>query len=157
MAEDTEKRSEQAQTQDTADHQQVPVEGSDQDQGKLPAEQNGGEPTRARRTFRPRCDIAETEDGLMLIADVPGARSDGLDIQLDRRELTIRAEVKDGRPQDMTPLYREYQVGDYERRFTLTGDFDTDGIKADLSNGVLTLTLPRAAQPQARRIDVQAR
>lgn len=129
---------------------------SDQHQGKLPAEQQGGEPTRARPTFRPRCDIAETEDGLVLIADVPGATQEGLDIQLERRELTIRAEVAEDAPEGMSPLYREYQVGDYERRFTLTGDFDIDRIEADLSSGVLTIRLPRAAQPEARRIEVRA-
>lgn len=59
----------------------------------------------------------------------------------------------------MTTLYSEYQVGDYERRFTLAGDYDTEGIKADLSHGVLTLTLtvPRADQPKVRRIEVSAR
>ncbi|MBB1493033.1 Hsp20/alpha crystallin family protein [Paracoccus sp. MC1854] len=129
---------------------------SDQHQGKLPAEQQGGEPTRARPTFRPRCDIAETEEGLVLIADVPGATQEGLDIQLERRELTIRAEVLEDAPEGMSPLHREYQVGDYERRFTLTGDFDIDRIEADLSNGVLTIRLPRAAQPEARRIEVRA-
>ena len=120
------------------------------------AEQQNGEPTRERPTFRPRCDIAETEDGLLLIADVPGATQEGLDIQLDRRELTIRAEVADEAPQGMSSLYREYQVGDYERRFTPTGDFDVDGIEANLANGVLMIHLPRAAQPEARRIEVRA-
>ena len=127
-----------------------------QDEGKLPAEQDGGEPTRARPTFRPRCDIAETDSGLVVIADVPGARPDGLDIQLERRELTIRAEVADDTPDGMSPLHREYEVGDYERRFQLSGDFDTDAIEANLSNGVLILTIPKAAEPEARRIEVKA-
>ena len=90
MADDNQNRSQD--TQDDNDRQQADTgETGQQDQGKLPAEQSGGEPTRARRTFRPRCDIAETDKGLVLIADVPGAKADGLDIQLDRRELTIRA------------------------------------------------------------------
>ena len=143
-------------TQEQFDRTTSEGERSNGDQGKLPAEQQGGEPTRARPTFRPRCDIAETETGLVLVADMPGAAPDRLDIQLERRELVIRAEVEDDTPQGMSPLYREYQVGDYERRFTLSGDFDTDRIEATLSNGVLTLTLPRANQPEARRIEVKA-
>lgn len=123
---------------------------------KLPAEQEGGEPTRSRPTFRPRCDIAETDHGLVLVADVPGAKPDGLDISLERRELTIRATVDEASPEGMSPLYREYEVGDYERRFTLSGDFDTDGIEAELKNGVLVLSVPKAAEPEARRIDVKA-
>ena len=45
---------------------------------KMPAEQGRGERTRARRTFRPQVDIYETENGLMLLADVPGAKPEGL-------------------------------------------------------------------------------
>ena len=56
----------------------------------------------------------------------------------------------------MTLLHREYQVGDFERRFQLAGDFDTDGIEARLTNGVLQLTVPKAPEPEARRIEVKA-
>lgn len=125
------------------------------DEGKLPAEAEGGEPTRARPTFRPRVDILETETGLVLMADVPGATREGIEISLERRELTIRARVEDHAPEGLTPLLREYAVGDYERRFTLSGDFDVEGIAADLKDGVLTLTVPKAAEAQARRIEVR--
>jgi HSP20 family molecular chaperone IbpA len=58
---------------------------------KVPVEQEGGgERTRSRLTFRPRVDIYETESGLMLLADVPGAKSEGLTIMLERRVLSIR-------------------------------------------------------------------
>ena len=143
--------------QTTADHHnRAAVDRPDDERSKLPAEQNGGEPTRSRPTFRPRCDILETEKGLLLIADVPGAKPGGLDIRLERRELTIRAEVEDDAPEGMSPLYREYRIGDYERRFTLTGDFDTDHISAELSNGVLTLVLPKVDEPESKRIEVRA-
>lgn len=126
------------------------------DEGKLPAEaEGGGEPTRARPTFRPRVDILETEKGLVLMADVPGATREGVEISLERRELTIRARVEEHAPEGMTPLLREYAVGDFERRFTLSGDFDVEGISADLKDGVLTLTVPKAAEAQARRIEVR--
>ena len=54
--------------QTTADHHnRAAVDRPDDERSKLPAEQNGGEPTRSRPTFRPRCDILETEKGLLLI------------------------------------------------------------------------------------------
>ena len=56
----------------------------------------------------------------------------------------------------MSPLIREYEVGDWERRFTITGDFDTDAIEADLKDGVLTLTIPKAQEAQAKRIELKA-
>jgi HSP20 family molecular chaperone IbpA len=122
---------------------------------KLPAEQEGGERTRSRATFRPRVDIVETDDALVLVADVPGAERDGLGISLDRRVLTVRAEIHDDAPEGMSALYREYEIGDYERRFQLAGDFDTENIEADLKNGVVTVTIRKAKQPEAKRIEVK--
>ncbi len=133
------------------------AEGSQGQAGrKTPAEPQGGERTRARRTFRPHVDIYETERGLVLLADVPGARPEGLEVTLERRVLTIRAEVEDRAPEGHSPVYQEYEVGDFECQFTLSGDFDQEKIEASLTDGVLTLTIPRAAQAGARKIEVRA-
>src|SRR5215213_5827783 len=105
---------------------------------KVPVEQEGGERTRSRLTFRPRVDIYETESGLMLLADVPGAKPEGLTITLDRRVLSVRAEVEEHAPQGYSPIYQEYQAG----------DFDPDRIEAGLSDGVLRLTIPELSRPQ---------
>jgi HSP20 family molecular chaperone IbpA len=122
---------------------------------KMPAEpQAGGERTRSARTFRPRVDIYETERGLMLLADMPGATPEGLTITLDRRALNVHAQVQDHAPEGYSPIYQEYQVGDFECDFTLSGDFDADKIEASLTNGVLRLTVPRAAQAEARTIKI---
>jgi len=123
---------------------------------KLPAEEGRGERTRARPTFRPRVDIYETDEGLVLVADVPGARREGLDLTLEKRVLTLRARVEDHALEGMSPLYREYQVGDYERSFQFSGDFDAENISAHLKDGVLTLRVPKAPQAQARKIEVRA-
>ncbi|HJQ84567.1 MAG TPA: Hsp20/alpha crystallin family protein [Candidatus Binatia bacterium] len=56
----------------------------------------------------------------------------------------------------MKPLYVEYGVGAYYRRFTLGEMIDRDGIKAQLKNGVLVLRLPKAERARARRISVEA-
>ena len=139
--------------QDRTDGDRAP---EDQDGGKLPAEAQGGEPTRARPTFRPRCDIVETEEGLTILADMPGARAETLDVSIEGRELTIRAEVEDHAPEGMSPMIREYEVGDWERRFQVSAEIDAEAIEARLKDGVLTLTLPRAKETQARRIEVGA-
>ena len=81
-------------------------------------------------------DIYETESGLMLLADVPGAKPEGLTITLERRVLSVRAEVEEHAPAGYSPIYQEYQVGDFECEFTLSGDFDPDQIEAGLSDGV---------------------
>ena len=71
----------------------------DQPEPKRPAEQQGGEPTRSRRTFRPPVDIYETENGLMLVADVPGATAEGMTVTLERRALSVHAGVEDDSPE----------------------------------------------------------
>jgi HSP20 family molecular chaperone IbpA len=133
-----------------------PQDSSEQNEQKTPVEQQGGERTRSRLTFRPRVDIYETESGLILLADVPGAKLEELTITLERRVLSIRAEVKDHAPAGYSPIYQEYQVGDFESEFTFSGDFDPDRIEAGLSDGVLRLTIPRAEQPAARTIKITA-
>ena len=140
----------------SATGQQVRAEQPDQAEQKLPAGPQGGERTRSGRTFRPRVDIRETEKGLVLVADVPGAKADGLTITLDRRALNVHATVEDHAPEGYSPVYQEYQVGDFECDFTLSGDFDADKIEASLANGVLRLNVPRAEQAEARTIKIKA-
>src|SRR5215203_1991636 len=82
----------------SATGQQVQAEQPDQTEQKLAVGQQGGERTRSGRTFRPRVDIRETERGLVLLADVPGARPDGLTITLDRRALNVHPRSRIMRP-----------------------------------------------------------
>jgi HSP20 family molecular chaperone IbpA len=136
--------------------QQVQAEQPNQAEQKMAAEPQGGERTRLGRTFRPRVDIRETDVGLVLLADVPGAKPEGLTITLDRRALNIHAAVEDHAPEGYSSIYQEYQIGDFECDFTLSGDFSADKIEASLTNGVLRLTVPRAEQAEARTIKIKA-
>ncbi len=115
----------------------------------------GTERTRARRVYAPRTDIFETEQALVLLADMPGVLQDDLDITLERRELTIRGRTADAGPEGYSPVYREYEGGDYERTFVLSEEIDAEKIEARLKDGVLRLTLPKAGPAQAKRIQVQ--
>jgi HSP20 family protein len=79
-------------------------DSSEQHAQKTLAEQEGGERTRSRLTFRPRVDIYETEGGLVLLADVPGAKPGDLTIMLDRRVLSVRAPVYPRSPGPPAPM-----------------------------------------------------
>ena len=81
-----------------------PQDSSEQQVQKTLAEQEGGERTRSRLTFRPRVDIYETESGLVLLADVPGAKPGDLTITLDRRVLSVRAPVYPRSPGPPAPM-----------------------------------------------------
>ena len=136
---------------DEPEHQQQ--EGPEQ---KRSAEEHGGERTRSRRTFRPAVDIYEVETGLMLLADVPGVTPEGVTVTLERRVLNIHAQAAEHAPEGHSLVYQEYEVGDFECQFTLAGEFDAERIEATLTNGVLRLTIPKAAEAQARTIQIKA-
>jgi HSP20 family protein len=115
-----------------------------------------GERTRPRPVYVPRTDIYETDTGLVLLVDMPGVRVDNADISLERNVLTIRGRIDDAPPQGFSPVYREYQPGDFERVFTLSEDVDAGAIEAQSKDGVLRLFLPKAGPAQTRRIQVKA-
>ena len=111
--------------------------------------------TQTRPVFVPPVDIYETEDALILLADMPGVSNDGVEIHLEDNELTIRGKVKD-QPKGTTTLYSEYRSGDYFRRFTLSNIIDQDKIEAVMKDGVLKVVLPKAEAAKPRQIKVKA-
>ena len=79
---------------------------------------------------------------------------EGLEVTLEKRVLSIYGRVEDDAPEGYSQAYHEYAVGDFERQFTLSGDFDINGIEANLKYGVLHLAVPRAPEAAAKRIKV---
>jgi len=114
-----------------------------------------GEPTRAGTYFQPAVDIFESKESFIVLADLPGARQENLDIDVRDGVLSLTATVEPPQ-QSLRPVYREYGVGGYMRRFTLSNKIDAGRIEAVLKDGVLTLTLPKAEAAKARKIEVRA-
>lgn len=113
------------------------------------------EPTRSEETYvAPAVDIYEDDQGLVLLADMPGVDPAALDVRVDRGILTIQGKASHLATAD--PIYREYELSGFFRQFQLPEEVDTGKISADLTNGVLTLRLPRVEQAQPRRIQVRA-
>jgi HSP20 family protein len=121
-------------------------------QEKQPTRESG---TYAGRYFEPSVDIYETEDALVVLADVPAAQAE--DIQTDVRDnlLTLTAKVQK-LDERWKPLAREYQTGHYVRQFRLGQHIDQSRISAQLKDGVLTVSLPKAERAKPRRIEVKA-
>lgn len=114
------------------------------------------ETTGGGRIYRPLTDILETNEGMTLMLEMPGVSADDVDITLEKRVLTIRGKVQATSPEKLQLAYAEYGEGDFERSFTLSDDFDPQKIGASVSNGVLTVTLPRAVEAQPKKIKVKA-
>lgn len=108
------------------------------------------------KTFVPRVDIYENKDSMFLIADMPGVDEKAVDIELEKNILTIIGRVENGRVKDAAMMYSEYEIGDYERVFTLSDEIDHNKIVATVKNGVLRLELPKAEKVKARKITIQA-
>ena len=117
---------------------------------------NGAERTRARKAYVPRADIFETNDGIVVVADMPGVDENSVDITLEKNVLSINGFVEWAQPENYSLAYAEYEVGDYFRRFTLSDEVDQDNIQATVKNGVLRLHLPKAGPALARKISVKA-
>jgi HSP20 family protein len=117
-------------------------------------EVSGEEPTRPGRAYQPDVDIYETADSLWLWADMPGADEKYVNVHLADGVLTLEGGVGVEEYKDLSPVYTEYNVGNYVRRFTVSSEIDTDAIKARVMNGVLELELPKAERAKPRRISV---
>ncbi len=113
------------------------------------------ESTRPGRTYVPNVDISETENALWLRADMPGVKEDSIEISVEKNVLSIEGQVALQEYADLASVYTEYNVGNYQRRFTLSNAIDADKIHAHLTNGVLELELPKAESAKPRRVAVQ--
>jgi len=113
------------------------------------------ERTRGGLTYSPRIDIWETDDELMLYADLPGVAPENLDIQFENRELRIHGKVYP-RHDDVKFLYGEYGIGDFYRTFSIGETVDSQNISGELKDGVLTLHLPKTDAVKPRRIEVKS-
>lgn len=119
--------------------------------GELPTRQ---EPTRSEDAFvAPPVDIYEDDDGLVVLADLPGVEPAVLDVRVEREVLTIRARAQHLATAE--PVHQEYELAGFFRQFQLPNEIDSARIEAELQNGVLTLRLPRAERAHPRRIEVR--
>jgi len=119
---------------------------------------NGNTPTPhppvERLVFTPPIDIYETDEGLVLRADLPGVSLDSLELQVQDNKLTLFGRMETIVPENARLLHQEYETGDFLRSFILSDEVDHQHIAAKLNHGVLEVVLPKAAKPEPRRIPV---
>ena len=112
------------------------------------------EETRSREKYiKPAVNIVETEEGLVLTADVPGASRDTLDINVEKGILTINAPVSWKALGNVG--YSEFELAAYYRQFSIPEILDHGKATADLSNGVLILRVPKAEAAKPRKIEIK--
>lgn len=113
------------------------------------------QPTRGGTRFTPRVDIFETDQELVLLAELPGVKPQDVELNYEKGELSLF-----GRVQPLYPnrkyLVQEYDLGDFYRSFKIHESIDTNRIQAEHKNGVLTVHLPRQDSVQPRKITVKS-
>jgi len=109
----------------------------------------------AALTYQPNVDICDCGAEVLIVADIPGARTDGIDVSFEDGVLSLHAKVP---PRDVPGrgVRQEYGIGDYRRSFRLGDDFDASQITADYRHGVLTIHVPRLAAVRPRKVEVRA-
>jgi HSP20 family molecular chaperone IbpA len=108
----------------------------------------------AALSFQPNVDICDRGAEIVIVADMPGARPEAINVAFEDGILSLHAVVP---PRDLPgrPLRQEYGIGDYRRSFRLGEGFDASQIAADYRRGVLTIRVPRQAAVRPRKIEVR--
>jgi HSP20 family protein len=106
--------------------------------------------------WAPAVDIYETEHELVVKADLPDVKPEELDIRVEENILTIRGERKFEKKVDENNYLRvERSYGSFSRSFSLANTVNTEAIKADYKDGVLTLSIPKREEAKPKQIKVQ--
>jgi len=110
------------------------------------------------RPWTPAVDIYETENELVLKADLPEVELKDIDVRVENQTLTISGERKFEKKEADKGYHRiERSYGTFQRSFAVPNTFDTEKIGASFKNGVLTVSLPKkeAAKPRQIKVEVQ--
>jgi HSP20 family protein len=113
------------------------------DEGTIPA-----------RTFLPTADIYEDRDTLKVLLEMPGVEKGNVNVHVEDGVLFVEGRLDVAKYRGLQPLYTEYNIGNYARSFRLSSAIDQDKIGAELKDGVLSLTLPKAEKAKPRTIQI---
>lgn len=112
------------------------------------------ESTAPARIFIPVTDVYETDQNLTVIMEMPGVAKENVEVSIEDDVLTVDGQIDFSKYETLQPLYSEYNIGNFRRRFDLSSAIDKDQIRAEMKDGVVTLILPKAEQAKPRKITV---
>lgn len=112
------------------------------------------EATDPSRAFLPTTDIYETPAALNVVMEMPGVEKGDVDVAVEDGVLRVYGRINSTKYEELQPIYTEYNVGHYARNFRLSNKIDQGNIKAEMKDGVLSLTLQKAEEAKPRVISV---
>ncbi len=107
-----------------------------------------------RRTVTPRYSVDENADAFVITALVPGVTRSDIETHVDDQNLTVLARRSWTAPEGWTAVYRETPASDYRLVLELDHRVNREKVRAELNQGVLTLTLPKAEAVKPRKIEI---
>lgn len=113
-----------------------------------------GEPTKPEKYYIPAVDIYEDAQAMTVLAEMPGVDKKDLEVHLENGVLTIKGDIRAAEQKNEKMIHREFDTGHYLRRFTVTETVDQNRIKATVTDGILTVTLPKAKPVSPQKIEV---
>ena len=110
---------------------------------------------RRERPMIPPVDIYETDEALILVADMPGVTKESVEVKIDENVLHLKGEIVDLPGEDVSPVYVELRGNEYYRAFTIGPEFDLDKIEASMEAGVLRIYLPKVEAERPKKIEIK--
>ncbi len=112
----------------------------------------------APAAWTPAVDIYETDDAIILEAELPGMNEKDIEVKIEDNVLTIRGERKFEEERKEENYYRmERFYGTFQRSFTLPPNVDTEKVKAEYKKGILKVTLPKKEQAKPKQIKIEVK
>ena len=139
-----------------SDHTAMTKTGSAAVQGKGQGGQGQGQKV-PQQALMPAVDIVENDNGITLLADMPGVSKERLNIRVDGENLTIEGSAEVQVPEQIELLHSEMRTPFFRRTFTLSRELDSAKIEASLRDGVLRMHISKAEEARPRRIEVNVR
>ncbi len=108
--------------------------------------------------FAPRVDVSETDKEIVVSAELPGIEPEDINITLEHNMLTLSGEKRAEKEEKDKRYYRlERSYGSFQRSIPLPEGIDEDKIDASFKHGVLTITLPKTAEAQQKRKQIEVK
>jgi len=106
------------------------------------------------RVYTPAVDIYDHEQEWLLLVEMPGVSDKSAEVSVDKGVLTIEGKVEPPALEGYTLARAEFDVARYRRAFEISDRVDPKGVKANMKNGVLRITLPKKEEAKARKVEV---
>jgi len=114
-------------------------------------------PATSEPAFAPAFEVKETKEGFVFKADLPGVQEKDLEVKLTQNRLSVSGKREQEKSEQNDTYYTyERSYGSFTRAFTLPDGVDPDNVKAELKEGVLTLTVAKRPEHQPKKIAVKA-